>query len=58
MIRMEEKKMTIDEIKEKFNECKNSLSYKRINPNHPVNIYIGYNEKGNQSQQLFLKNVI
>lgn len=41
--------MTIDEIKEKFNECKNSLSYKRINPNHPVNIYIGYNEKGNQS---------
>lgn len=41
--------MTIDEIKEKFSECKNSLSYKRINPNHPVNIYIGYNEKGNQS---------
>lgn len=41
--------MTIDEIKEKFYECKNSLSYKRINPDHPMNIYIGYNEKGNQS---------
>ena len=41
--------MTIDEIKEKFNMCKSSLSYKRISPNHPMNIYIGYNEKGNQS---------
>ena len=41
--------MTIDEIKEKFYECKNSLSYKRINSDHPMNIYIGYNEKGNQS---------
>lgn len=41
--------MTIDEIKDKFSECKDSLSYKRINPNHPVNIYIGYNEKRNQS---------
>ena len=41
--------MTINEIKEKFYECKNSLSYKRINSNHPMNIYIGYNEKGNQS---------
>ena len=44
--------MTIDEIKEKFNECKNSLSYKRINPNHPTNIYVGYNENGNQSMAI------
>lgn len=41
--------MTIEEIKEKFDECKNSISYKRISSDHPVNIYVGYNEKGNKS---------
>ena len=41
--------MTIEEIKDKFDECQNSMSYKRINPDHPINIYIGYNEKGNKS---------
>lgn len=41
--------MTIDEIKKKFEECKSSMSYKRVNPTHPVNIYVGYNEKGNKS---------
>ena len=49
MTMTEEKKMTIDEIKNRFYECKNSLSYKRVNPSHPINIYIGYNEKGNKS---------
>ena len=41
--------MTIEEIKSKFDECKNSMSYKRINSEHPVNIYVGYNDQGNQS---------
>lgn len=41
--------MTIEEIKEKFDECKSSMSYKRISSEHPVNIYVGYNDKGNQS---------
>lgn len=41
--------MIIEEIEKKFDECKNSMSYKRISPDHPVNIYVGYNDKGNKS---------
>ena len=39
----------IEELKDKFIECKESKTYKRINPSHPVDIYIGYDELGRKS---------
>ena len=36
----------INEIKEKFEQCKDQKMYKRINAEHPFDIYLGYNEQG------------
>ena len=33
-------------IKEKFEECKKTKSFIRINAEHPIDTYVGYNEKG------------
>ncbi len=33
-------------IKEKFEECKEKKSFIRINAEHPIDTYVGYNEKG------------
>ncbi len=36
----------INLIKDRFEECKSKKSFIRINASHPIDIYVGYNEKG------------
>lgn len=36
----------INLIKEKFEECKETKSFIRINAEHPIDTYVGYNERG------------
>lgn len=37
--------MKMEIIKNKFEECKNDGAYKRINSEHPLDIYLGFNDK-------------
>lgn len=39
----------INIIKEKFEECKETKSFIRINEEHPSDTYVGYNENGNKT---------
>lgn len=41
--------MKIDLIKDKFEECKGTNSFKRVDSNHPVDLYVGYNEKNQKT---------
>ena len=45
----------INIIKEKFEECKESKAFTRVNTEHPIDIYVGYNENGNKTFAIIAK---
>lgn len=48
----------INIIKEKFEECRAPQSFIRINANHPLDTYVGYNENGNKTLAIVAKGEI
>lgn len=40
-----------------FRECKDTLSFKRVSPSHPIDLYLGYNEVGKKTLALITENV-
>lgn len=46
-----------NEIDEIFRECKDTLSFKRVSPTHPLDLYLGFNEIGKKTLALITENV-